>query len=260
MSFLYSGSLWSSIYCGISLLCVDLYRWLVKVSWLGKLVSVFWWVELYFFSLECNEMSSNELWDVYSFGVTLGSLYLEAQGCVPLLLENLLGMSCPGTYWPLCGAWFQCRYGGIWWAPVNECSLESGVPWSQGLDLSLLLLIIGLIFTVVSKLLLLYSTIDKTSTLKMISFSTVRVTQRGSQGYMEKRRGRRELEVTWMRWGGIHRGESRLASNHFRMCTPQLDCSEMFTELYKKRWGRKETEVARRIKGGNEKEGDRSSQ
>jgi hypothetical protein len=77
--------------------------------------------------------------------------------------------------------------------------LESGVPWSQGLDLSLLLLIIGLIFTVVSKLLLLYSTIDKTSTLKMIRFSTVRVTQRGSQGYMEKRRGRRELEVTQMR-------------------------------------------------------------
>ena len=83
MSFLYSGSLWSSLYCGISSLCVGLYRWLVKVSWLGKLVSVFWWVELYFFSLECNEMSSNELWDVYGFGVTLGCLYLGAQGCVP---------------------------------------------------------------------------------------------------------------------------------------------------------------------------------
>ena len=66
-------------------------------------------------------------------------------------------------------------------------------------DLSLLLPVIGLIFTVVSKLLLLYSTIDKTSTLKMKSFSTVRVTQRGSQRYMEKRRGRRELEVTRMR-------------------------------------------------------------
>ena len=76
MSFLYSGSLWSSLYCGISSCCVGLYRWLVKVYWLGKLVSVFWWVELYFFSLECNEMSSNELWDVYGFGVTLGCLYL----------------------------------------------------------------------------------------------------------------------------------------------------------------------------------------
>ena len=67
------------------------------------------------------------------------------------------------------------------------------------MDLSLLLPVISLIFTVVSKLLLLYSTIDKTSRLKMKSFSTVRDTQRGSQSYMEKRRGRRELEVTQMR-------------------------------------------------------------
>ena len=37
MSFLYSGSLWSSLYCGVSSLCVGLYRWLVKVSWLGSL-------------------------------------------------------------------------------------------------------------------------------------------------------------------------------------------------------------------------------
>ena len=77
--------------------------------------------------------------------------------------------------------------------------LSINVPWSQGLDLSLLLPVICLTFTVVSKLLLLYSTIDKTSTLKMKSFSTVRVTQRGSQRYTEKRSGRRELEVTQMR-------------------------------------------------------------
>ena len=75
--------------------------------------------------------------------------------------------------------------------------LESGVLWcSQDLDLSLLLLVFSLIFTV---LLHLYRTIDKTSRLKMKSFSTVRDTQRGSQSYMEKRRGRRELEVTQMR-------------------------------------------------------------
>jgi len=67
------------------------------------------------------------------------------------------------------------------------------------LDVRLLLLVFSLIFTVVSRLLLLYSTIDKTSRLKMKSFSTVRDTQRGSQSYMEKRRGRRELEVTQMR-------------------------------------------------------------
>ena len=63
-----------------------MYGWIVKVSWLGKLVSVFWWVELDFFSLECNEVSSNELTDVNGFGVTLGSLYFEARGCVPVLL------------------------------------------------------------------------------------------------------------------------------------------------------------------------------
>ena len=104
MSFLYSGSLWRSLYCGVSSLWVGLYRCLVKVSWLGKLVSVFWWLELYFFSLECNEVSSNELGDAYGFGLTLGSLFLGAQGCVPVLLENLRGMSCSGTCWPLCGA------------------------------------------------------------------------------------------------------------------------------------------------------------
>jgi len=66
------------------------------------------------------------------------------------------------------------------------------------LDLSLLLLIFSLIFTVASRLLHLYSTDDKMSRLKMKSFSTVRDTQRGSQSYLEKRRGRREIEVTRM--------------------------------------------------------------
>ena len=57
--------------------------------------------------------------------MNLGSLYLGAHGCVPVLLENLLGMSCPGTCWPLYGAWFQCRYGG-----VDEL-LSINVPWSK---------------------------------------------------------------------------------------------------------------------------------
>ena len=76
------------------------------------------------------------------------------------------------------------------------------------MDLSLLLLVFSLIFIVVSKLLLLYSTTDKTSRLKMKSFSTVRDTQRGSQSYMGKRRGRRELEVTRMRWNEMDEVES----------------------------------------------------
>ena len=61
VAFLYSWNLWSSLYHGVSSLWVGLYGWLVKVSWLGKLVSVFWWVELDVFSLECSEVSSNEL-------------------------------------------------------------------------------------------------------------------------------------------------------------------------------------------------------
>ena len=51
---------------------------------------------------------------------------------------------------------------------------------------------------------------------------------------MEKRGGRREIEVTRRR-AGIKRGESNLASNHFPMCSPQLDPSEMFMELEEKR-------------------------
>ena len=86
------------------------------------------------------------------------------------------------------------------------------------MNLSLLLLVFSLILTVSSRLLHLYSTDDKTYRLKM-NISTVRDTHRGSQSYMEKRRC--ELEVTLMRGGGIKRGESKLASNHFLMCTPQ---------------------------------------
>ena len=69
----------------------------------------------------------------------------------------------------------------------------------SGFGLSFLLLVFSLIFTVALRLLHLYSTIDKTPRLKMKSFSTVRDTQRGSQSYMEKRRGRRVIEVTRMR-------------------------------------------------------------
>ena len=46
--------------------------------------------------------------------MTLGSLYVDTQGYVPALLENLRGMSCSGSYWLSGGGWFQCRYGGFW--------------------------------------------------------------------------------------------------------------------------------------------------
>ena len=95
------------------------------------------------------------------------------------------------------------------------------VPWySQVLDLTLLPLVFSLIFAVLSRLLHPYCTNDKTSRLMEKRFSTVRDTQRGSQSYMEKRRGRRDIEVTRRRRGGIKRGENNLASNHFPKCSP----------------------------------------
>ena len=75
------------LYCGGSSLWVGLDEWLVKVSWLGKLASVFWWVKLDLFSLVCNEVSSSVL-RFYGFGVIFGCLYFCAQGYVPVLLEN----------------------------------------------------------------------------------------------------------------------------------------------------------------------------
>ena len=77
------------------------------------------------------------------------------------------------------------------------------------MDLSLLLLVFSLIFTVVSRLLHLYSTVDKTSRLKMKSFSTVRDTQRGSQSYTEKRRGEGvKGDLNEMRWNQKRREQA----------------------------------------------------
>ena len=70
------------------------------------------------------------------------------------------------------------------------------------MDLGLLPLAVSLILTVASRLLHPYSTNDKTSRLMVKRFSTMSNTQRGSQSYMEKRRGRKEIEVTRRRRGG----------------------------------------------------------
>ena len=40
------------------------------------------------FCLECNEVSHRKFWGICGFGVTLDSLYFNAQGYVPALLEN----------------------------------------------------------------------------------------------------------------------------------------------------------------------------
>ena len=89
------------------------------------------------------------------------------------------------------------------------------------MELSLLPLVFSLILKIASRLLHPYSTDDKTSRLMVKQFSTVRDTQRDSQSYMEKRRGRQEIEVTRRRRGGVKRGEINLASNQFPKCSPQ---------------------------------------
>ena len=57
--------------------------------------------------------------------MTLGSLYIEAEGYVPGLLENLSGMSCSGTCWPLGGAGFS-----VGMEAFDELLLIN-LPWSQ---------------------------------------------------------------------------------------------------------------------------------
>ena len=60
VGFLYSGGLRFLFIVEILPCGMGLDDWLVKVSWLGKLESVFWCVEMNFFSLECNGVPSNE--------------------------------------------------------------------------------------------------------------------------------------------------------------------------------------------------------
>ena len=79
--------------------------------------------------------------------------------------------------------------------------------------------------------------------------STVWNTQKDSQNYTEKRRGRREIEVTSRRRGGAKRGDSNLASNQFPKCSPQPGTPRDSQKYVEKRRGRKEIEVTWRRKG-----------
>ena len=103
------------------------------------------------------------------------------------------------------------------------------------MELSLLPLVFSLILTIASRLLHPYSTDDKTSMLMVKQFSTARDTQRGSQSYMEKRRGSREIEGTRRRRGGVKRGESNLASNQFPKCSPQSGTPRLIHRVTKRR-------------------------
>ena len=87
--------------------------------------------------------------------------------------------------------------------------------------LSLLPMDFSLILTVASRLLHPYSIDDKTSRLMVKQFSTARDTQRGSQSYTEKRRGKKEIEVTRRRGGGVKRRETNLACDQVPKFSPQ---------------------------------------
>ena len=70
------------------------------------------------------------------------------------------------------------------------------------MGLSLLPLDFSFILPIVSRLLQLCSTDNKTSGLMVKRFSTVRDHQRGSQSYMKNRRGRKEILVSRRRESG----------------------------------------------------------
>ena len=78
------------------------------------------------------------------------------------------------------------------------------------MGLSLLPLDFSLILPVASRLLHPYSADNKTSRLMVKGFSTVRDTQRGSQSYVKKRRGRQEMEMSRRRERGDSRGEREI--------------------------------------------------
>ena len=86
----------------------------------------------------------------------------------------------------------------------------------------------------------------------------MRDTQRGSQSYMEKIRGKQEIEVTRRRRGGVKRGESNLASNQFQVLYSVWITQRGSWSYTEKRRGRREIEVARRRRGI--KRGEQSSQ
>ena len=113
------------LYCGGYSLWVGLDGWLVKVSWLGKFVSVFCWVELDFFSLECKEVSSSEFWGVYGFGVTFGS-------CI--LMFRAMFLCC----WRICMVCLALELVTPWVVLGFNVGMEAfdevlsmNVPWSQ---------------------------------------------------------------------------------------------------------------------------------
>ena len=98
-------------------------------------------MELGFFSLECNGVTRNGLRDIKGLGIILSCLYIEAQGSVPVLLENLHGMSCSGVsslwaglyQWLVKVSWLGRLVLEFWWVELDFFSLECYELSSNGL-------------------------------------------------------------------------------------------------------------------------------
>ena len=82
--------------CGVCSLWVWLHQCLVKVSWLGGFVPVFWWMALHLIFLEGSAVCSSEFGSVCGFDVVLGLLSVNVQGCV---LAG--GLACGVLHWSL---------------------------------------------------------------------------------------------------------------------------------------------------------------
>ena len=89
-------------YCGGFSQWVGLDDWLVKVSWLGKLASMFWCAELDFFSMECNGVSSSEFWD--------GSTCLVWLWAACMLTLRAMSLRC----WRICVVCLALELIGSW--------------------------------------------------------------------------------------------------------------------------------------------------
>ena len=73
--------------------------------------------------------------------------------------------------------------------------------------------------------------------------STVGATKKGSQSYIEKRRGRLEIEVIRSRRGVVKRTETDLASNKFPKCSPQTGIPKEIHRVSREEKGEEEIEV-----------------
>ena len=71
---------------------------------------------------------------------------------------------------------------------------------------------------------------------------------------MEKRRGRREIQVTRRRRGGVKSVESNLVSSQFPKCSTQSGTPREIQSYTEQRTGRREIEVTRRRRGGVKRE------